>query len=76
MCTHRALAGGITALRKQLLAANSVLLDHQDTIGVLVQHVGKTQRDVYLASHKLTQRSQQFSSDEHVHQMELRSLVS
>jgi len=73
---NRALADGINALRKQLWAASSVLLDNRDTISVLAQHVGKTQRDVYLASHKLTQLSQEFSSDEHVHQMELRNLVS
>ncbi len=73
---NRALAAEIDRLQKHLGTADNNLLDNTDTIKVLHEHLGRIQRDVQLASQKLTNLSQGFCKDEHNHQMDLRHLAS
>ena len=70
-----ALDRDIIALRKQLQDLDSKALDHTDTISVLKEHVGRAEKDVVLASFKLSEASKAFANEEHLHQLDLRRLV-
>lgn len=72
---NQQLAAEIAGHRESLIATERSLLDNTDTIGLLVEHLGRTKRDVEMASRKLMAQSQAFSKKEHEHQMDLRHLV-
>ena len=72
---NRALDTETRSLHKQLQVADEELLDNTDTVSVLLEHLGKAKRDVRLASARLADSSNRFSTDEHLYQLSLRQLV-
>lgn len=73
---NQATAHAIEILRRELRAADDELFDHTDTISELSKHVTKSHREVDYATSLLLERSNQFSVGEHLHQLEIRQLVS
>ena len=72
---NRALGSEIQSLYNQLQGTDEELLDNTDTTSVLLEHLGKAKRDVRLASERLGDSSNKFSTDQHVYQLSLRQLV-
>lgn len=73
--SNRALDSEVTLLKAEIQAVEKELLDHTDTITVLKEHVGKAQKEVVLASFKLAENSRDFETEEHLHQLDARTLV-
>lgn len=72
---NRRLDAHISQLKRQLRGLESSLLDHTDTISVLKEHVGRAQKDVIIASLKLAENSKAFAQEEHLYQLDTRTLV-